>query len=94
MKVNVELWRSDINISNDAKKLYGWKRWKHKDLIALREKHNLKHKGKTLKINVGDVVTIKVEEKNRGHCKIGIVIYLYIGKVNIIQVAQLHIGKK
>ena len=37
---------------------------------------------------------IKGEEKNRGHPKIGIVYHLYIGKNNIIRVAQLRIGKK
>ena len=37
---------------------------------------------------------IKGEEKNRGHWKIGIVNHLYIGKDNIIWVAQLGIGKK
>ena len=36
---------------------------------------------------------IKGEEKNRGHWKIGIVNHLYIGKDNIIRVAQV-IGKK
>ena len=70
------------------------KRWKHEYLEALREKYNLKNKDKTLKINVGDVVMIKGEEKNRGHWKIGIVNHLYIGKDNIIRVAQLCIGKK
>ena len=53
-----------------------WKRWKHGYLVALREKHNLKHKDKTFKINVGDVVMIKGEEKNCGHWKIGIVNHL------------------
>ena len=54
----------------------------------------MKNKDKALKINVGDVVMIKGEEKNRGHWKIGIVNYLYIGKDDIIRVAQLRIGKK
>ena len=36
---------------------------------------------------------IKGEEKNRGHWKIGIANPLYIGKDNIIRVAQLRIGK-
>ena len=36
-----------------------WKRWKHEYLLALREKRNLKNKGKTFRINVGDVVMIK-----------------------------------
>ena len=63
MKVKVKLLRSDISISNDVKRLYG----KLEYLVALREKHNLKNKDKNLKINVGDVVMIKGEEKNRGH---------------------------
>ena len=54
----------------------------------------MKNKDKTLKINVGDVVMIKGEEKNRGHWKVCIVSHMYIGKDNIIQVAQLSIGKK
>ena len=53
-----------------------WKRWKHEYLVALREKHNLKHKDKTIKINVDDVVMIKGEEKNRGHWKKAIVNHL------------------
>ena len=47
-----------------------------------------------LYINLGDVVMIKGEEKNRGHWKISIVNDLYIGRNNIIRVAQLRIGKK
>ena len=71
-----------------------WKRWKHEYLVALREKHNLKSKDKTFKINVGDVVLIKGEDKNRRHWKIGIVNHTYSSKDNIIRVAQLRTGKK
>ena len=39
-----------------------WKRWKYEYLVALREKHNLKHKDKTFKIKVRDVVMIKGED--------------------------------
>ena len=68
-----------------------WKRWKYKSLLALREKNNLKPKDKIFKINVGDVVMIRREEKN---WKIGIVNHLYIGKDNNIRFTQLRIGKK
>ena len=61
-----------------------WERLKYEYLVALREKHNLKDKDKTFKINVGDVVMINGETKNRGHWKIGLVNHLYIGKANII----------
>ena len=47
-----------------------------------------------MKINIDDVVMIKGEEKNRGQWKIGFVNHLYIGKDNIIWLAQLRIGKK
>ena len=62
--------------------------------MALREKYNLKHKDKTFKINVEDIVLINGEEKNRGYWKIGIVNQLYIGKGNNIRVAQLRIGEE
>ena len=58
--------------------------------MSLKEKL----KDKTFKINVGDVVMIKGEVKNRGHWKIDILNHLYIGKDNIIRVAQLHKEKK
>ena len=44
-----------------------WKRWKLEYLVALRERHNLKNKDKTFKINVGDVLMIKGEDKTRAH---------------------------
>ena len=86
--MKVKLLRSHISISNDEAL---WKRWKHEYLVVLREKRNLKNKDKTIKINVGDVVMIKWEEKNRGHWKIGTVNHLYNDKDNIIRVAQLRI---
>ena len=70
-----------------------WKRWKHEYLVAFREKYNLKSEDKPFKINVGDIVLIKRQEKNREHWKIAIVNHLYSGKDNIIRVAQLRIGK-
>ena len=62
--------------------------------MALREKHNLKHKVKTFKINLDDEVMIKGEEKNCQPWKIGILNHLYIGKDNSIRVAQLDIRQK
>ena len=67
-----------------------WKRWKYEYLVSLKEKL----KDKTFKINVGDVVVIKGEVKNRGHWKIDILNHLYIAKDNIIRVAQLYKEKK
>ena len=66
-----------------------WKIWKYEYLVSLREKL----KDKTFKINVSDVVMIKGEANSRGHWKIDIN-HLYIGKDNIIRVAQLHMEKK
>ena len=60
MKVKVKLLRRVYKRCKEAL----WKKWKHEYLVALREKHNLKNKDKTFKINVGDVVLIKGEEGN------------------------------
>ena len=62
-------------------------------IVALREKHNLKNRNKTLKINIGDVVMIKGEEESQGNRRIGIVNQLYNSKDCIIRVAELRIGK-
>ena len=40
-----------------------WKRWKHEYLEVCKEKHNLKHKDKTFKINVGDLLMVKGKKK-------------------------------
>ena len=50
-----------------------WRRWKREYLTALRERHNIPHKTKVVKIDIGDVVMIKGEDKRRGKWKIGIV---------------------
>ena len=55
--------------------------------MDLREKHNLKHKDKTFKINVGDIIKIKGAGKNEGHWMIGIVNHPQIGKDINIRVA-------
>ena len=36
-----------------------WRRWKRKYLTSLRERHNMTHKTKVVKIDIGDVVMIK-----------------------------------
>ena len=54
-----------------------WKRWNAEYLRALRERHNMKHKVKKMKISIGDVVLIKNEDRNRRKWKIGIVDKLY-----------------
>ena len=36
-----------------------WKRWNTEYLRALRERHNMKHKVKKMKISIRDVVLIK-----------------------------------
>ena len=54
-----------------------WRRWKREYLTALRERHNIPHKTKVVKIDIGDVVMIKGEDKRRAKWKIGIVKELY-----------------
>ena len=62
-----------INNTYRSVKQAAWKRFQHEYLVALRERHNLNHKGKDTNIQIGDVVIIKVESKNRGNWKLAIV---------------------
>ena len=42
-----------------------WRRWKREYLTALRERYNMAYKTKVVKIDTGDVVMIKGEDKRR-----------------------------
>ena len=69
-----------------------WKRWRNEYLSGLRERHTL-IKGKKPEIQVGDIMMIKGEEKNRGQWKIGIVDRLIAGKDEIVRGVRLRAGK-
>ncbi|XP_046863293.1 uncharacterized protein LOC124457043 [Xenia sp. Carnegie-2017] len=62
-----------------------WKRWSKEYLTALRERHNMSHGTKKFIVNVGDVVLIKSNEKNRGKWPLGIVIETYPGRDGVIR---------
>ena len=50
------------------------KRTRGKDneyLVALWERDNLSHKDRITKVNIDEIVMIKGESVNRGHCRIG-----------------------
>ena len=49
-------------------------------MTASRERHNMTQKTKVVKIDIGDVVMMKGEDKRRGKWKIGIVKELCRGK--------------
>ena len=57
-----------------------WKRWKRECLRSIQERHNMMSNTKEMKIEVGDMVLIKGEEKNKGKWSIGIVAEMYMGK--------------
>ena len=70
-----------------------WERWSNEYLKYLRERHNLAHKNKVIDLNVGDVVIIKGDGRNRAHWKTGIVDRLIKGKDGIVRGACLRAGK-
>ena len=69
-----------------------WKRFNSEYLQALREMHKLIHKAKDIKVDPGDVFTIKGEEKNRGLLKTEIIERLLPGRDGI-QADRLRAGK-
>ena len=71
-----------------------WERWSTEYLGSLRERHNLEHnKQRQLSLSRGDHVTIKGEEKNHGHWKLGIVVELITGRDGVIRAVKLWAGK-
>ena len=70
-----------------------WKRWSREYLVALRERHNLKHEGHATPLCKGDVVIIKDDDHNRNEWKLGILEDLIAGRDGIVQVAKLRARK-
>jgi len=66
-----------------------WKRWEAEYVLALRERHKMKHKTQTLTPSVGDVVMIKGDSRNRGSWNIGIVVNVFQSKDNAIRAVRL-----
>ena len=69
------------------------KRWSRAYLVALRERHNLKHEGHATPLCKGDVVIIKDDDRNRNKWKLGIVEDLIAGRDRVVRVAKLRAGK-
>ena len=63
-------------------------------LKALRERHNMTHKTKVVKIDTGDVVMIEGENKMRGKWKFGRVKELYRGTDQEIRSVQIKAAKE
>ena len=70
-----------------------WKRWTGEYMRTLRERHNLKHEGKQNVPNIGQVVLIKSDSKNRGKWNIGVITKLYKGRDGVVRGAQLSSRK-
>jgi hypothetical protein len=90
-----EPWREDDkNLRKRAKYLKSckdslWKRWLREYVNALRECHNLNHERKRFHVNVGDVVIIKSDEKNRGKWPLGVVQEVYPGRDGVVRAVQV-----
>ena len=80
---NIELRKCERYIRRCKEIL--WKRFNSECLKALREKHNLIHKAKDIKVDPCDVVMIKGGEKNRGLQKIGIIERLIPGRDGVVR---------
>ena len=66
-----------------------WKRWTNEYLKSLRERHNMKHQSKEMKLRVGNVVVIKGDERNRAHWKTGIVDKLISRRDCVVEAVRL-----
>ena len=67
-------------------------RWSKEYIRGLRERHNLQHHGKKIVLNIGDVVMIKGDEKNKGQWKLGIVNECITGRDGVVRGGKLRTG--
>ena len=68
-----------------------WKKWQKEYLINLRESHKMKTSKKSLKINIGDAVSIFEEGLKRRHWKVGKVLKIIRGTDDMIRGAVVQI---
>ena len=70
-----------------------WIRWQTEYLRALRERHDCEYKGKENHLQIGDVVMVKGDEKNRGKWTLGVINSLIVDKNKVVRGAKLRTGK-
>ena len=71
-----------------------WKRWSSEYVRSLREQHRGAGGKQTSYPNIGDVVIIRDESKNRNHWKLAIITDLIKGRDDIVRAAKLRTSKK
>ena len=69
-----------------------WSRWRNEYLKGLRERHKIV-KGAELKLQIGDVVIIKDDERNRAKWKLGIINNLIQGRDGVVRGVKLRAGR-
>ena len=69
------------------------KRWTGEYLTALREHHHCNRGGKPLSLQIGDVVIVHTDEKNRGKWPLSIVTELFEGRDGVVRAAKIRAGK-
>ena len=70
-----------------------WKRWTREYLAALRERHTHNIPGTPRPLNVGDVVIIRSEDKNRGKWPLGVVEELFERRDGKVRAVKLRAGR-
>lgn len=70
-----------------------WNRWTREYIRGLREQHRQARGTQTPHPNIGDVVIIKGESKNRNQWKLAIVTELIKSRDGITRAAKLRVGK-
>ena len=69
-----------------------WQRWTGEYLRALRERHRLKHDDQVVLPNIGEVILIKSDKKDRGKWKLGVVEKLIPGRDGVVRAVEVRVG--
>ena len=70
-----------------------WKRWHLEYKRALRERHDATNQGRETQLEVGNIVMIKREQKNRSKWRIGKVTRLIAGRDGVTRGAKIQTAK-
>ena len=94
-----EPWREEnVDLRKRARYLRSckdalWKRWSGEYLTTLRERHRCNRDGKPLSLQIGDVVIVRTDERNRGKWPLGVVVELFAERDGVVRAAKLRAGK-
>ena len=85
----MKIYERDKSIYKVARKQHG----RDGETTSIRKRHNLKHNKRGPKVKIGEVVVIKVEERNKAQWRVGITTDVSQGRNGKVATISKRAGK-